>query len=42
MKHKYIEVKNGGHVLLAWQHFDEIFEFFAEHAKNGVRNKVAE
>ena len=28
MKHEYVEVKNGGHVFLAWQHFDGIFKFF--------------
>ena len=28
MKHEYIEVKGGGHVFLAWQHFDGIFSFF--------------
>jgi len=34
MEHQYIEVKGGGHVLVAFQHFDEIFEFFAAHAKD--------
>jgi len=29
MKHEYVEVENGGHVFLAWQHFDGIFSFFA-------------
>jgi poly(3-hydroxybutyrate) depolymerase len=33
MKHQYIEVKGGGHVMVAWQHFDEIFDFFAAHTK---------
>jgi S-formylglutathione hydrolase FrmB len=33
MKHEYVEVKNGGHVFLAWQHFDGIFEFFANNPK---------
>jgi predicted peptidase len=33
MKHEYVEVKNGGHVFLAWQHFDGIFEFFAANPK---------
>lgn len=28
MKHEYVEVKNGGHVFLAWQHFAGIFSFF--------------
>ena len=37
MKHEYIEVKNGGHVFLAWQHFDGIFTFFADNPK---QNKV--
>lgn len=34
MKHEYIEVKNGGHVFLAWQHFDGIFSFFAGNTKS--------
>ncbi|MDA7924443.1 alpha/beta hydrolase-fold protein [Mariniblastus sp.] len=33
MKHKYVEVKNGGHVFVAWQHFDGIFKFFADNPK---------
>ncbi len=33
MKHEYVEVKNGGHVFLAWQHFDGIFAFFAANPK---------
>ena len=33
MKHEYIEVKNGGHVFLAWQHFDGIFSFFKANPK---------
>ncbi|MEK6237234.1 MAG: redoxin domain-containing protein, partial [Planctomycetales bacterium] len=33
MKHQYIEVKGGGHVLVAFQHFDEIFEFFNKHPR---------
>ena len=33
MKHEYIEVKNGGHVFLAWRHFDGIFAFFNAHPK---------
>ncbi len=37
MKHKYIEVKNGGHVVVAWQHFDGIFKFFADNPKQASR-----
>jgi poly(3-hydroxybutyrate) depolymerase len=33
MKHEYVEVKNGGHVFLAWQHFAGIFSFFAANPK---------
>jgi len=33
MKHQYVEVAGGGHVFLAWQHFDGIFEFFKENPK---------
>jgi len=33
IEHQYIEVKNGGHVLVAFQHWDEIFEFFGKHSK---------
>ena len=33
MKHEYVEVEGGGHVFLAWQHFDGIFAFFAENPK---------
>jgi hypothetical protein len=28
-----VEVEGGGHVFLAWQHFDGIFAFFAENPK---------
>lgn len=33
MTHKYIEVKGGGHIFVAFQHFPEIFEFFNSHSK---------
>lgn len=33
MKHRYIEVKGGDHVLVAFRYFDEIFEFFNEHSQ---------
>jgi poly(3-hydroxybutyrate) depolymerase len=39
MKHQYIEVKGGGHVAVAWQHFDKIFAFFDAHTK-GKRETV--
>lgn len=38
MKHEYIEVKNGGHVRLAWQHFDGIFDFFAANPRKDLSN----
>jgi dipeptidyl aminopeptidase/acylaminoacyl peptidase len=34
MKHRYIEEKGGGHVMVAFNYFDEIFEFFAENPKS--------
>lgn len=37
MKHKYIEVKNGGHAAVAWQHFDAIFKFFADNPKQDTK-----
>ncbi len=33
MDHQYIEVKGGGHVFVAFQHFPEIFSFFENHPK---------
>jgi poly(3-hydroxybutyrate) depolymerase len=33
MEHRYIEVKGGGHIFVAFQHFDEIFDFFNAHPK---------
>jgi predicted peptidase len=39
MQHKYIEVANGGHVKIAFDHFPQIFEFFDAHAKMGKREK---
>ena len=27
---KYIEVEGGGHLVPAWSHWDEIFEFYKE------------
>ena len=33
MEHRYIEVEGGGHVTVAFEYFDEIFEFFAKHPK---------
>lgn len=33
MKHRYIEVANGGHVFVAWQHFDDIFGFYKDHPR---------
>lgn len=33
MKHEYVEVKDGGHVFIAWQHFEGIFSFFEANAK---------
>ena len=33
MEYEYIEVKGGGHVLVAFQHFSEIFRFFNKHRK---------
>ena len=36
MKHEYVEVKNGGHVVIAWQHFDGIFDFFAENPRQSL------
>ena len=36
MKHEYVEVKNGGHVVIAWQHFDGIFDFFAENPRESL------
>ena len=38
MKHEYVEVKNGGHVRLAWQHFDGIFDFFAANPRKVLSN----
>ncbi|MDG1513396.1 MAG: alpha/beta hydrolase-fold protein [Mariniblastus sp.] len=38
MKHKYVEVKNGGHVFVAWQHFSGIFDFFAANPKQDLSN----
>ena len=38
MKHEYVEVKNGGHVRLAWQHFDGIFDFFAANPRKNLSN----
>jgi len=35
MNHRYVEVKNGGHVFIAFQHFDEIFSFYAANSKEG-------
>jgi predicted peptidase len=37
MKHKYIEVKNGGHAAVAWQHFDAIFKFYADNPKQNTK-----
>ena len=37
MKHKYIEVKNGGHGAVAWQYFDPIFKFFADNVKQDIK-----
>lgn len=31
--HEYIEVEGGGHVTIAFEHFDEIFEFFDARSK---------
>lgn len=33
MTQDYIEVEGGGHVFVAWQHFDEIFKFYKDHPK---------
>ena len=33
MKHRYIEVKDGDHIKVAFTHFDEIFEFYAAHPR---------
>lgn len=40
MKHEYIEVKNGGHVFVAWQHFDGIFKFFKDNQKSAPNESV--
>ncbi len=37
MKHEYVEVKNGGHVRVAWQHFEGIFDFFAANPRMSYR-----
>jgi poly(3-hydroxybutyrate) depolymerase len=34
MDHKYIEVAGGGHLLVAFQHFPEIFDFFDSKTKD--------
>lgn len=33
MDHEYIEVKDGGHVLVAFQKFDDVFRFFADRTR---------
>ena len=33
MTHKYIEVKDGGHVKVAFDNIPKIFEFFDQHKK---------
>ena len=40
MEHRYIEVEGGGHFTVAFEYFDEIFDFFAEHPK--PKSKVDE
>jgi poly(3-hydroxybutyrate) depolymerase len=37
MEHKYIEVKGGGHVRVAFEHFPEIFGFFNAHTKSAKK-----
>lgn len=40
MKHVYIEVKGGGHIWVAFQHFPEIFKFFDQHPKQKKGGKA--
>lgn len=35
MNRRYVEVKNGSHVFMAFQYFDEIFSFYAANPKEG-------
>lgn len=39
MKHRYIEEKDGGHVTVAFNYYDEIFEFFKDNPKSARENK---
>ncbi len=38
MTHKYIEVKDGGHVKVAFENIPKIFEFFNQHKKQAEGN----
>ena len=42
MKHQYVEVAGGGHVFLAWQHFDGIFAFYKENPKKSKAQTLPE
>jgi|GEM_PF-5820481 len=37
--HKYIEVKDGDHRTIAWQYFDEIFQFWNDQAAKSDQEK---
>ena len=42
MEHRYIEVKDGDHVSVAFKYFDDIFEFFNKHPRSGKSSKKRE
>ena len=39
MPHKYIEVKGGGHIRVAFDHFPQIFDYFDAHQKKDLREE---